>query len=277
MTILRKEPTGLRRPRPGWVPALILLAAASPAALAGQEPERADLPLLVVEAETARPLAGAVVRIPELDLALVTNGEGLVVFRDVPVGRHPVEVEHFGYLSASVPVTIPRSSPFRVSIAPAPVVLEGIVVEADNAMGLGERRDAIPLPVEVLRSVDLVQAGGRITHALASRGLELSECPEGQVAFGERTPWCVRFEGRWVRPHICIDERWIPAEPAEVDKFRPIDIHTLELYRGGAYPPRVIVLGYTHGFVTRSLETGRTVSRFVNCAGAPDEPPDPSR
>ena len=85
---------------------------------------------------------------------------------------------------------------------------------------------------------------------------------------GAEARYCTRFEGRWARPTLCIDERWLPANPTQLNRFRPHDFHALELYRGGA-DPGVIVLGYTHDFVARSLEAGRRLSWFVNCAGAP--------
>lgn len=245
---------------------LLAWPAAATAQVAVEGRIQVDLPILVVEAGTGQPLPGAIVRIPELDLRLVASPAGLVVFRGLPPGRHEVEVEQFGYLSVRVPVTAPRSSPFRVAISPAPIELEGILVETDNAMGLGARRRAIPMPVEVLRSEDLVAAGPEITDALEARGITLVPCPEGLPDISEEARYCTRLEGQWVRPTLCIDERWLPANPMQLNRFRPYDFHALELYRGGAVPG-VIVLGYTHDFVARSLETGRRLSWFVNCAG----------
>jgi hypothetical protein len=254
-------------------PALVALAflLAFPAPAASQAAEAtapADLPLLVVEAGTGRPLPGAIVLIPDLDLRLAASPTGLVVFRGIPPGRHEVVVEQFGYLSVRVPVTVPRSSPFRVAISPAPIELEGFLVETDNAMGLGARRRAIPMPVEVLRGEDLAATGPDITDALEVRGVTLAPCPGVTTAVGEETSYCTRFEGRWVPPTLCIDERWLPTNPWQLNRYRPQDLHALELYRGGS-PPSVIILGYTHEFVARSLETGRRLSWFVDCAGAP--------
>ena len=243
-------------------------AATAQVAVEGRDP--VDLSILVVEAGTGRPLPGAIVRIPELDLRLVASPAGLVVFRGLPPGRHGVEVELLGYLSVRVPVTAPRSSPFRVAISPAPIELEGILVETDNAMGLGARRRAIPMPVEVLRSEDLAAAGPELTDALEARGIALVPCPEERLpdVTEEEARYCTRLEGQWVRPTLCIDERWLPANPMQLNRFRPYDFHALELYRGGA-DRRVIVLGYTNDFVARSLETGHPLSWFVDCAGAP--------
>lgn len=245
------------------------LPAAATAQVAAEGRDPVDLPILVVEAGTGRPLPGTIVRIPELDLRLVASPAGLVVFRGLPPGRHEVEVEQLGYLSVRVPVTAPRSSPFRVAISPAPIELEGILVETDNAMGLGARRRAIPMPVEVLRSEDLAAAGPELTDALEARGITLVPCPERLPdVTEEEARYCTRLEGQWVRPTLCIDERWLPANPMQLNRFRPYDFHALELYRGGA-DRRVIVLGYTHDFVARSLETGHPLSWFVDCAGAP--------
>jgi len=256
------------------LPVSLLAAQFSLLAAQAQEPTpppaRADLALVVVEARTDRPLPGSLVRIPELGIQLAASPAGLVIFRGIPSGRHEVVVEQFGYLTVTVPVTVPRSSPFRVAISPAPIELEGFLVETDNALGLGARRRAIPIPVEVLRSEELAAAGPDLTDALEARGLVLEPCPEGMQGPEETARHCTRFEGRWVRPTLCIDERWLPANSWVLNGFRPHDLHALELYRGGA-TPGVIILGYTHDFVARSLEAGRTLSWFVNCGGAPRE------
>lgn len=254
--------------------ALALLAPWAPpfaADAAAQAPETGDLSLEVVEAGTGRSIEGASVRVPALNLQLFTDAAGSVVFRGVPGGRHEVVVEPFGYLSTTVTVGAPRAVPFRVALAPSPVELEGITVETDNVLGLGARRRAIPMQVEVLHAADLLAARQGVAEVLAGRGVALSPCPEeGMRSMAEELErrFCTRFEGRWVYPTLCIDERWLPANPWSLEQYRPDDFHAVEIYTGGA-EREVIVLAYTHRFVARALERGQTLSWFVNCAGTP--------
>jgi hypothetical protein len=89
-----------------------------------------DLELVIVDAATAKPLAGAQVRIPRTAVA-ATDGAGTVKFRALdPVGV-TIEITALGYDGRTLTLDLPRGQSFQltVPIEAQPVLLPGLRVE----------------------------------------------------------------------------------------------------------------------------------------------------
>jgi len=70
----------------------------------------------VVEADTDRGVAGAVVRLSAGPLNAITNGSGYFLFRDVPSGTYALTVQAVGFLPASYGQRRPDGPPRSVQV-----------------------------------------------------------------------------------------------------------------------------------------------------------------
>jgi hypothetical protein len=123
----------------------------APAALAAQ----AAIVGTVRDAETAAPLAGAIVALTELDRATATNASGHYALDDVPAGSQQLTIRFVGYAPRSLQALVPDGGRLQinVSLRPEPVRIPTLEVRA---------------PV-VVRG-----AGADDTTAYADRGLSIA-------------------------------------------------------------------------------------------------------
>jgi hypothetical protein len=220
-----------------------------------------SLHVQVNDERTGEPLGSVQVRVPERGMVVFSNSEGQAVVRGLPAGTYRIEFQILGYGSGEREVSLPRSEPLEVELRMEAIALEEIAVEVEDVLRMERRRRAISMPVTVLDSTFLAQELRPLAEVLTSADLILDRCP-GPARFGQA---CVRFWGRWVVPQICVDERRIPNNDFwEINSYIPQDLHTVEVFKGGARG-RVVVYILSNRFMARALERGNPLSQFLPC------------
>ena len=111
---------------------LVLLGGGFPAAPVQAQVE-IGLEGLVLDQDTNRPIAGALVSVEGLDLRAATDSAGRYRLLDVPPGPQVLSVEMIGYASFRSRFALPSAGilEFDVALANSPLRLEGITVTAD--------------------------------------------------------------------------------------------------------------------------------------------------
>lgn len=120
----------------------------------------------VVSSDSLTPLAGASIRIIELDLEAVTTVSGRFVLAGIPAGTHDVAVDLLGFTSLrlrGVAFRAGRPTELAIRLEASPVALEPLVIEADRIPliepEVSESREIIPeavlreLPVTRIQEV----------------------------------------------------------------------------------------------------------------------------
>jgi hypothetical protein len=122
------------------LPALALLLAAPPLALA-QQPPTAGLEIAVVDGATAEPLVGAQVRIPGTG-TLRTDAEGRARFEGLAPAAVEVEVRALGYQTRALVMDLVPGRTFSLSIPieAVAVILPEVRVEAEGGWSRRARR-----------------------------------------------------------------------------------------------------------------------------------------
>lgn len=120
------------RPRSLRLGLLLLLGGGIPAAPVLAQIET-GLEGLVLDQDTNRPIAGALVYVEGLDLRVATDSAGRYRLLDVPPGPQVLSVEMIGYASFRSRFALPSAGTmeFNVALANSPLRLEGITVTAD--------------------------------------------------------------------------------------------------------------------------------------------------
>ncbi len=137
-----------RRPAARRTALLTALAAVGTLALLAVRPlaAQAGLSGRVVDADGS-PVAGASVTVSELGRRVRTEPNGTFTVADVPAGTYSVVVRHAGFADALVRVEIPAAATVTITLRPAPVQVEDVVVTATGSPT--EARDT-PLPSTTL-------------------------------------------------------------------------------------------------------------------------------
>ena len=122
--------------RTSWVHALstslcVAMSLASADSLAGQE--LGSFAGMVVDDVSGRPLKGAVVSLPGLEMDAVTNAGGQFLLEGLPLGSHEVKFEAPGYVSVTEQLEIAASDFLQIRLDPVAAVLDQILVLAGRA------------------------------------------------------------------------------------------------------------------------------------------------
>lgn len=165
-----------------------LLAAA--AAITAQLPQ-ATVAGSVVDAERGQPLAGAVVSLPDLDRAVVTDARGGYTFRDVPPGPQHLVVRLIGYAPRMLHALVPPEGALRISIALSPLAvrLASVKIRSSVALRGVERHDAPPFADRAMT------IGAVRNHPLLAEPDVLEALGGGEVAMSPEAPSGVHLRG----------------------------------------------------------------------------------
>lgn len=162
----------------------------------------------VVDAESGKPIAGAIVYIPLLSKGSVSDAEGIFVLSNIPAGSFEVQISCLGYKSVVAFMT-PAERQQTISLSPSNVEMDEVYV-LGNSVNSTEK---VPYKVELL-SKEEIKSGGFATlqNALAlipgvselSNGLSISK-PVIRGMYGYRTAAMVngmRFDNQeWQDEH----------------------------------------------------------------------------
>lgn len=138
----------------------ILLSPLSGAAQAGEgrsggEPHGATIEGVVRDAE-GTPLAGVLLRIPELERSEFSHDDGTWHFERLPPGSYTVSAERLGYGTTSREVTVTADEVVEVELllAPSAIEVQGFVVTGTAEARSGDR---LLRPVDVLSGQELTR------------------------------------------------------------------------------------------------------------------------
>ena len=156
-------------------------------------------------------------------------------------------VEQLGYTSLRVPVFAETFRlPVVISIAPDPVMLEGLEILVDR---IRSRRRSSPYSVRTIDAESLTRWGGAdMLTVLEARIPFLRQCPNDPFQY------CALFRGRTVTVRVCLDEFPAFGGVAQLAAYPPSEFHLIEIYRRGTQ-----VRAYTRRFVERLTKSRRTL------------------
>ncbi len=257
-------PAALQGLEPAAHPDAGVADAATSATAATAGADTLTLSGVLTVAGDGRPLQGATAEIEALRLAAVTDARGRFTLRNVPEGRHQVEIRALGYRTVRFTLSAPQSEPIRIAVSPEPLEVEGITVEAlmeTAERNLEARRRAFPGPVRVLGREELDRSGGLVSNAVQSYGAFLVDCVDetGRLVPGEARQ-CVRRPGvRSARPTVCIDGRRALDGVRQLDGYAPEWLHSVEVFQNGR-----LIYAYTHEYM-RWQAAGRLPVGLAGC------------
>lgn len=97
-----------------------------------------------VRSTEMRPIISATVTLPEIGRMAITNGNGEYFLRDVPVGRHPVEVEYLGLTyNAEIAITEGQLALKHYRLDLTLAQLDPITVEAEATQASLKMREFV--------------------------------------------------------------------------------------------------------------------------------------
>ncbi|MFQ5537452.1 MAG: carboxypeptidase-like regulatory domain-containing protein [Gemmatimonadota bacterium] len=203
----------------------------------------------VMDAETAVPVPGALVRLEGSDRGVMSDSTGMFALPVDPAPRYVLHVTQLGYHDLKWPVG--SAAPERVTallLTKDPIELEGITVLSER---LADRRRGIFGVADVMTQSELKEVSGGSGFDLLRRLLPFTEvcsvesealCLPGRTNGGER---------RTVT--VCIDGHRVP-EPLMETTLSGIDPRRLYLVE--AYQRAGQVRMYTPGYIKRLLGLG---------------------
>lgn len=223
------------------LPALAVLVLMSATGASAQDDAPHDVVIRIVDAVTTGPLPGVAVWYTDRDRAYTTGEDGTVVIPKVKGRFLHLDLTLLGYVDSRATIDLSEAEGQQtISLAPRPVVLEGIAVTTDR---LESRRKAAPASVRVfdrerlLNSpafdvVDFVRMHGALRPSACSRRGRSSILNQG----GFEPRWgsignCSMVRGGVQQLSVVIDER--TGSLGELSLLRPDEVYELEIYGGG--------------------------------------------
>jgi hypothetical protein len=202
-----------------------------------------------VRGNATEPLAGAVVRLDDVEESAISDGAGRFVLPRVPAGTQMLNVQRIGYRAHREPVHLAANATTTITVALWNVVLLDTlrVVERLGSTftrsGIADRRRA---------GFGYVRDSTEIGHLWAMRQV-FTEFPGLWV----RAPGPFGFQltrlgvsggvAAWCRPDIYLDGS--PADEELLESYRPGDLAAVEFYAGGGAPAEFVRPGQTCGVV----------------------------
>jgi len=191
--------------------------------------QQSTLQVRVLEARTARPVAEAQVGIAGTLIGGITNAEGRVTLRNIPLGPQTVRVLRVGFAEAkqSIRVTGAELPPMDITISPVAVDLSPVVITATGT----QLRKEVGNTVSTINVAQTVQVSPitTVSDLLAARTSNLVVTTGTQTGSGSRT----RIRG--------VASMSLSNEPIFIiDGIRmTADVSSSQLFTGGAQPSRV--------------------------------------
>jgi TonB-linked SusC/RagA family outer membrane protein len=149
--------------------------------------QQSSLQVRVLEARTSRPIAEAQVGIAGTLIGGITNAEGRVTLRNIPLGPQTVRVLRVGFAEAkqSIRVTGAELPPMDITISPVAVDLSPVVITATGT----QLRKEVGNTVSTINVAQTVQVSPITTVAdlLAARTSNLVVTTGTQTGSGSRT------------------------------------------------------------------------------------------
>lgn len=224
----------------------VVLMASPYAAAAQQPPSDSRMSGRLVGTVVARPgghpIGGAVVSLPALDSAAVTDDRGRFLFASLPPGRYAIQLEHLSYRDRTDSVTVPprRSVHVRISAAADPVRVDPVTVHVEGIRSSHLERQGFYKRRRVgggeffTRGEILERAPARLSHLF--RRVAGVQVRDGHLLMRRAQASLTSF--RRCRLQYIVNGQAAQL-PMGVDTFLPGDILAVEVYRGPGEVPAV--------------------------------------
>jgi len=239
----------VRWPAGPWLVAAAALSLVLPSSLAGQE---ISLRGQVLDAETRRPVPGALVLAPLVNQGALTDSLGTFELRLQRNGTYGIRVTQMGY--AQMDLELPaeaESRAFTVMLPPDPLVLDGLLVLTER---LAERRRGPYGVADILTQQQLIRAPDGTGYELVRRMLPFADlcnreteqlCLPGRSAMGQKPT-----------VNVCLDGQAVQGEVMEaiLGSVDPRSLYLAEVYvRAGE------VRFYSPGYIKRLAGLGQAL------------------
>ena len=188
---------------------------------------------VVTESTSSRPLSGAQVHIPNLNMGVLTNSEGRFLLQGVPAGVHSLETQVIGYASETQSVTVVSGETVTVNFALAQralaiggIVVTGVAAETPRTqLGFTVERLDFSREMAVVPSSPEALLQGRIAGASIVRG---SGQPGEEADIVLRGATSISGDQR---PLVIVDGIITSGTLADIN---PRDIADIEVVKGAA-------------------------------------------
>ena len=133
----------------------------------------------VVDRASNTPVVAAVIKVPELERFVFTDGDGEFRFADFPQGTWEVIVEQFGYHTMDDSVTVSEGNGLFIRLNPDPIELDELRVRTRSERLLTRRRQRIPYRVVTIRTEAFANAINTDPTAIFRRAANMAfvGCP----------------------------------------------------------------------------------------------------
>ncbi len=125
----------------------------NPALDSSQKRIRTSFSGRVLQAASQSPLAGASIFISDIKVGVVANNDGRFSMRNLPPGRHLVEVSFVGYSTISEYVDIRGDMQKEFLLAPEVAERNAVVITGVSSATQAKR---IPTPITIMRKQQLL-------------------------------------------------------------------------------------------------------------------------
>ena len=200
-----------------------------------------------------RPLAGAEILLPALQISGRTTGSGTFIIGRLPQGRHAMIVRSVGFrpLITHVQLPVPEDSSLTFLLEPlapelAPVVVEGRRSVAGRMSEFEERKATIAGGTFLSRADLEKREHSHLSDVLRSvRGVRLSRGADGSVIAVSSRGQVLRnsrAKGCFYQLYLDGIRIYAPGEgetevPPDINSFAPAGLEAIEVYSGPAVTP----------------------------------------
>ncbi len=200
----------------------------------------------VVDRVTRTPVVAAVIKVPELERFVFTDGDGEFRFTDFPKGTWEVIVEQFGYHTMDDSVTVSEGNGLFIPLNPDPIALDELRVRTRSERLLTRRRQRIPYRVVTIRTEAFTNAINTDPTAIFRRASNtaLVGCPgmvDEWIAHG-----CLPRKGGVVTIRVFLDEGRMFGGMTELRSMDHESIHSMDWI-----PSAAMLRVYTKRFIDR--------------------------
>ena len=202
-------------------PAIAWCAISAPPRLAAQEADFATLRVRIIDASTKKPISGAQVGFPDLELFTLSDKNGIAQITKVPPGDRSLEVTMLGYGTATTRMTIGARAQATgdIALTSEPIHIEGITVKSPPAKKDPKAISDVELAEPALAHLNAFEAIQRLRpnwlHANPKKTFQMQPISKNAVPF-EPTP-----TDRDQFPAVIIDG--VPASSAQISAS-PMDV-----------------------------------------------------
>jgi hypothetical protein len=220
--------------------------------------------LLVRDWDTGRPIAEAIVALPDLGRQSISDSEGRVRLEGLLAGHHRIEVRHLGYGTQQDRLVVePGQTQLELRLSPRAIAIEGVTALARSAAEEARRRSGSRQTLLVREDLAAIEGSTRNLGDIARRmpGLRVRHINEGG---GTAIPQICIESGRGTMRDNLGDECSEPVmvvldgmpifEPWRLSSITPSEIESIQYMtsaeaggRFGMGSARGVLIIYTRG------------------------------